>query len=160
MTDAPNTPKDRKTPGKAAFDLTPSQFADPDIITKILKQTRTIAVVGLSSRPERASLRVAKYLQSAGYKIVPVNPNETEVLGAKSYATLDEVKDPIDLVEVFRQSSFVPEIVDAAIRIGAKAIWMQEGVVNEAAATKAREAGLDVVMDRCMMKEHMRRAWA
>jgi predicted CoA-binding protein len=140
--------------------LAASNFADPDTITKILKQSRTIAIVGLSSRPERPSFRVAKYLQSAGYKIFPVNPKETEVLGVKSYATLHGAQEPIDLVQIFRQSSFVPEIVDGAIRMGAKAIWMQEGVVNEAAAAKARDAGLAVVMDRCMLKEHARRAWA
>lgn len=143
---------------KAAFAA--SNFADPDTITEILKQSRTIAIVGLSSRPERPSFRVAKYLQSAGYEILPVNPKETEVLGVKSYATLEGAQESIDLVQIFRQSSFVPEVVDAAIRIGAKAIWMQEGVVNEAAAAKARDAGLAVVMDRCMLKEHARRAWA
>jgi predicted CoA-binding protein len=137
-----------------------SGFADPDTITKILTQSRTIAVVGLSSRPDRPSYRVAKYLQSAGYKIFPVNPKESEVLGVKSSATLEDVKEPIDLVQIFRQPAFVPEIVNAAIRIGAKAIWMQEGVVNETAAANARQAGLAVVMDRCLMKEHVRRAWA
>lgn len=151
MTDSPKSPKTV---------LAASSFADSDTIVKILKNCRAIAVVGLSSRSDRPSFRVAKYLQSAGYRIFPVNPKETEVLGVKSYATLEDVKEPIDLVQIFRQSAFVPEIVDAAIRIGAKAIWMQEGVVNEAAAAKARDGGLAVVMDRCMLKEHARRAWS
>jgi predicted CoA-binding protein len=141
-------------------ELSGSNFADPGTITKILKQSRSIAVVGLSSRADRPSFRVAKYLQSAGYKIFPVNPKESEVLGVKSYPTLEDVKEPIDLVQIFRRPAFVSEIVGSAIRIGAIAIWMQEGVVNEAAAVKASIAGLAVVMDRCLMKEHVRRAWA
>jgi predicted CoA-binding protein len=93
-------------------------------------------------------------MQANGYRIIPVNPKETEVLGEKAYATLDDVPVPVDIVDVFRQSQFVPEIVDAAIRIGAKCVWMQEGVVHEEAARKAREAGLEVVMDRCILKDH------
>jgi predicted CoA-binding protein len=93
-------------------------------------------------------------MQSNGYRIIPVNPNEAEILGEKVYATLDEVPQPIDIVDIFRRSESVPEIVDAAIRIGAKGIWMQEGVVHEQAAEKARAAGLEVVMDRCILKEH------
>jgi len=93
-------------------------------------------------------------MQSVGYRIVPVNPKETEVLGEKAFATLDEVPVAVDIVNVFRQSLFVPEIVEAAIRIGAKGVWMQEGVVHEEAAQKARAAGLEVVMDRCILKEH------
>jgi predicted CoA-binding protein len=93
-------------------------------------------------------------MQSAGYRIIPVNPRETEVLGERAYATLDAVRDPVDIVDIFRRSEFVPEIVDAAIRIGAKCVWMQEGVVHEDAAAKARAAGLEVVMDRCILKEH------
>jgi predicted CoA-binding protein len=93
-------------------------------------------------------------MQSVGYRIVPVNPNESEVLGEKAFATLDEVPGAVDIVNVFRLPQFVPEIVDAAIRIGAKGVWMQEGVIHEEAAQRAREAGLEVVMDRCILKEH------
>jgi predicted CoA-binding protein len=122
----------------------------------LLRNSRTIAVVGLSSRRTRPSYGVSEYMQSRGYRIIPVNPNEAEVLGEKSYATLEEVPVPVDIVDVFRRSENVPEIVDAAIRIGAKGIWLQEGVVHEEAAKKAREAGLEVVMDRCILKEHRR----
>ncbi len=125
-------------------------------IPELLRTARTIAVVGLSNRRMRASYGVSEYMQSAGYRIVPVNPNETEVLGEKAYATLDEVPERVDIVDIFRRSEYVPEIVDAAIRMGARAVWMQEGVVHEAAAEKARNAGLVVVMDRCILKEHRR----
>ncbi len=111
-------------------------------------------MVGLSGHRWRPSYGVSEYMQSAGYRIVPVNPNETEVLGEKSYATIDEIPEQIDIVDIFRRSEFVPEIVDAAIRIHAKCVWMQEGVVHEEAAAKARAAGLEVVMDRCILKEH------
>jgi hypothetical protein len=129
-------------------------------IPEILRSSKVIAVAGLSSSRMRASYGVSEYMQSAGYKIVPVNPHETEVLGEKSYATLDEVPGCIDIVNVFRRPEFVPEIVDAAIRKGARTVWMQEGVVHEAAAARARDAGLNVVMDRCILKEHklLRRA--
>jgi len=93
-------------------------------------------------------------MQSAGYRIIPVNPNETEVLGEKSYAALDEIPGQIDIVDIFRRSEFVPDLVDAAIRIHAKCVWMQEGVIHEEAAAKARAAGLEVIMDRCILKEH------
>jgi len=95
-------------------------------------------------------------MQASGYRIIPVHPNETEVLGEKAYAALEEVPQPIDVVAVFRRSEFVPPMVESAIRVGAKAIWMQEGVIHEEAARRAREAGLRVVMDRCILKEHMR----
>src|SRR5579862_8148270 len=121
---------------------------------QILKDAKTIAVVGLSGHRWRPSYSVSEYMQSAGYRIVPVNPKETEVLGEKAYSTLDAVPESVDIVDVFRRSEYVPEIVDAAIRIGAKCVWMQEGVVHEDAAAKARTAGLDVVMDRCILKEH------
>ena len=120
----------------------------------LLRNAKTIAVVGLSSSPWRPSYGVSEYMQSVGYRIFPVNPKETEVLGEKAFATLDEVPVAIDIVNVFRQSRFAPEIVEAAIRIGAKGVWMQEGVVHEEAAQRAREAGLEVVMDRCILKEH------
>jgi predicted CoA-binding protein len=135
-----------------------SPVTDP--ITELLKSARTIAVVGLSSNRFRPSFGVAQYLQSVGYRIIPVNPNEPEVLGEKSYATLDEILDKIDIVDIFRRSEFVPEVVEAAIRIGAKAVWMQEGVVNEEAAEQARRAGLFVVMDHCILKEHRKRRQA
>ncbi len=102
----------------------------------------------------RPSNGVAAYMQRVGYRIIPVNPNETEVLGEKSYARLEDVPEKIDIVDIFRRSEYVPEIVQSAIRIGAKAVWMQEGVIHEAAAEQARQAGLDVVMDRCILKEH------
>jgi predicted CoA-binding protein len=120
----------------------------------LLRNAKTIAVVGLSSRRSRPSYGVSEYMQSQGYRIIPVNPNETEILGEKVWTSLDEIPDRIDIVDIFRRPECVPEIVDAAIRIGAKGIWMQEGVVHEEAAAKAREAGLEVVMDRCILKEH------
>ena len=123
-------------------------------IPDLLRSAHTIAVVGLSSNPMRPSNGVSEYMKRAGYRIIPVNPNETEVLGEKSYARLEDVPEPIDVVNVFRRPQFVPEIVESAIRIGAKAIWLQEGVIHEAAARRAQQAGLDVVMDRCLLKEH------
>ena len=122
----------------------------------IFQSTRSIAVVGLSPNPDRASHGVAAYLQAAGFRIIPVNPTVAEVLGERSYASLDEVPEPVDVVDIFRRSEDVPPIVEQAIRRGAKVVWMQEGVVNEAAAEAARAAGLTVVMDRCMLKEHQR----
>ncbi len=129
-----------------------------DEIGELLAKTKTIAVVGLSSNPMRPSFGVAQYLQRHGYSIVPVNPSETEVLGERAYKTLSDVADKIDLVDVFRRPEFVPAIVDEAIRLNVPAIWLQEGVVNEAAAQKARDAGLFVVMDRCILKDHRARA--
>lgn len=125
-------------------------------IAEILAQSHTIAVVGLSSKRYRPSYGVSEYMQRAGYRILPVNPQESEVLGEKCYPDLDSAPEPIDIVDIFRRSEFVPEIVEAAIRKQAKAIWMQEDVMHEAAAQRAREAGLDVVMDRCILKEHRR----
>jgi hypothetical protein len=125
-------------------------------IADILGAARTIAVVGLSAKRFRPSHGVAEYLQRVGYRIIPVNPNITEVLGEKSYASLDAVPEPVDIVDVFRRSEHVPEIVEAAIRKGAKTIWMQEGVVHEDAARRAEAAGLAVIMDRCILKEHRR----
>lgn len=121
-----------------------------------MRSARTIAVVGLSNKRYRPSYSVTEYMQSAGYKIVPVNPNETEVLGEKAYPDLLSLPEKIDIVDIFRRSEYVPEVVDQAIRAGARAVWMQEGVVHEAAAAKARAAGLAVVMDRCILKEHRR----
>jgi hypothetical protein len=123
-------------------------------IPDLLQAARVIAVVGLSSDEMRPSYGVAAYLQRVGYRIIPVNPNETEVLGEQAYARLEDVPEKIDIVDVFRRSIFVRGVVDSAIRIGAKAVWMQEGVIDEAAAELARAAGLHVVMDRCILNEH------
>jgi uncharacterized protein len=123
---------------------------------EILEKYKRIAVVGLSSNTWRASLGVSRFMQTVGYEITPVNPNETEVLGRKAYATLDDVPGPIEIVNVFRRPEFVPEIVDAAIRKSAKVVWMQEGVVHEEAAKRARAAGIEVVMDLCILKERMK----
>ena len=128
------------------------QAADP--AEKILRSAHTIAVVGLSANPQRPSHGVARYLQRAGYRIIPVNPNVAEVLGERAYATLSELPGPVDVVEVFRRSDFAGAIVDDAIAVGAGAVWLQDGVVDEAAAARARAAGLDVVMDDCMMRRH------
>ena len=127
-----------------------------NIIKSVLKKSKTVAVVGLSPRKERDSHRVAKYLQGQGYRIIPVNPNAEEVLGERSYPDLASVPEPIDIMDVFRRSEAVPGIVEEAIQVGARTVWMQEGVIHEEAATRAREAGLQVVMDRCIMIEHRR----
>jgi predicted CoA-binding protein len=123
---------------------------------RLLREAKTIAVVGLSNRRSRPSYGVSEYMQSHGYKIIPVNPNESEVLGEKAVASLRDVPGHVDIVDIFRRSEFVPEIVDEAIRIGAGAIWMQEGVIHEGAAARARAAGLEVIMDHCILKEHQR----
>lgn len=125
-------------------------------IKSILEESKTVAVVGLSPKEERDSHRVAKYLQSQGYRIIPVNPKAEEILGERSYPDLVSIPEPVDVVDVFRRSEAVPEIVEEAIKVGAKTVWMQEGVIHEEAAAHAREAGLRVVMDRCIMKEHRR----
>ena len=122
----------------------------------LLTQSSTIAVVGLSPKQDRPSHRVAAYLQSQGYRIIPINPNATEVLGEHSYPDLRSVPDPIDLVDIFRRSEEVPPVVEEAIAVGAKAVWMQDGVINEAAAAQARAAGLPVVMNNCSMRVHRR----
>jgi predicted CoA-binding protein len=128
-----------------------------ETIKRILDECRSIAVVGLSSSSWRPSHGVAAYMQRAGYRIIPVNPNETAVLGEPSYASLKDVPDEIDLVDVFRRSEEAGAVVDEAIAIGAKAVWLQEGVIDDAAAQRALNAGLLVVMDRCWLKEHARR---
>jgi hypothetical protein len=122
----------------------------------VLKKYKTVAVVGLSSNPERASHRVARYLKEQGYRIIPVNPRETEVLGERSYPDLCGVPEPIEVVDIFREAKAVPRVVAQAMYVGAKAVWMQEGIVHQAAAARARRAGMAVVMDHCMMKEHRR----
>lgn len=127
-----------------------------DVIADILKNYKTIAVVGLSSRPMRPSFGVTQYMQSSGYRIIPVNPNETEVLGEKCYSHLEDIppSQHIEIVDIFRRSENVPPVVDSAIKIGAKVIWMQQGITNPAAAAKARAAGLFVVEDACILIEH------
>ena len=126
-------------------------------ITELLKSAKTIAVVGLSNNPFRASRDVSQYMQSRGYRVIPVNPMITESLGEKAYPTLLDVPEKIDIVDIFRRSEFVPEIVDQAIQLKVPAIWMQEGVIHEPAAEKARQAGIFVVMDKCILKEHAKR---
>ncbi len=128
-----------------------------DVVAGILRSARTIAVVGLSSNPMRASHGVAEYLKSAGYRIIPVNPNETEVLGERSYARLEDVPEPVDIVDVFRRAEEVPAVAESAIGIGAKVLWMQLGIENAEAAERARAAGLVVVEDACLLVEHKRR---
>lgn len=123
-------------------------------IPELLRAAHVIAVVGLSSDEFRPSHGVAAYMQRAGYRIIPVNPNEAEVLGEKAYARLEDVPEKIDIVDIFRRSIFARGVVESAIKVGAKAVWMQEGVVDESAAELARAAGLDVVMDRCILKDH------
>jgi predicted CoA-binding protein len=124
------------------------------VIANLLQSSHTIAVVGLSEKSWRPSHGVSEYMQRAGYKIIPVNPELREVLGERCYPDVESVPEPIDIVNIFRRPELVPEIVDAAIRVGAKAVWMQEGVIHEKAAARARAAGLVVVMDRCLLKEH------
>jgi uncharacterized protein len=128
--------------------------ADP--VAEALKRHRIIGVVGLSSNPGRPSYGVAQYMRSVGYRIIPVNPNETEVLGEKSYARLEDVPEKIEIVNIFRRPEEVSTAVEGAIRIGAKVVWMQLGIEHRAAAEKARTAGLIVVMDACIFVEHKR----
>ena len=128
-----------------------------DSIADILKKYKSIAVVGLSSDPARPSHGVASYMKSAGYRIIPVNPNEREVLGEKSYARVEDVPEKIDIVNIFRRAADVPPVVDGAIRAGAKVIWMQLGIENAEAAEKARATGITVVMDACLLVEHKKR---
>jgi hypothetical protein len=127
----------------------------PDEVRALLKKVRTIAVVGLSPQPARPSYFVSKAMQGFGYRIVPVRPAVSEVLGEKAYATLADVPGPIDLVDVFRAAEHVEVIVDECLRLKIPAIWIQEGIINEAAAQKARDAGMTVVMDRCIYKDYV-----
>ena len=129
-----------------------------DEIGELLKRTKTIAVVGLSDSPLRPSYGVSAYMQSHGYRIIPVNPSIKGALGEKAVASLADVEEKIDMVDVFRRPEYVSDIVDEAIRLKVPAIWLQEGVIDEAAAAKAREAGIFVVMDKCILKEHRARA--
>src|ERR1700680_86114 len=134
-----------------------SSSPQPDAIADLLKRSKTIAVVGLSNSPLRPSHGVSAYMQTNGYHIIPVNPQIKGALGEKAYASLLDVPDKIDIVNIFRRSEFVEEVVDQAIRLKVPAIWMQEEVINEKAAQKARQAGIFVVMDRCILKEHKAR---
>ncbi|WP_440995168.1 CoA-binding protein [Arhodomonas sp. SL1] len=129
---------------------------DEDLIRELIESARTIAVVGLSPKPERPSHDVARYMQRQGYRIIPVNPGHDELLGECCYPSLREVPEPVDLVDVFRRPEQVPAVVEDAIAVGAPALWLQLGVVHEAAAQRAREAGMTVVMDRCLKIEHAR----
>jgi len=128
----------------------------PEVIKQILDECRTIAVVGLSSSPLRPSHGVSNYMRQKGYRVIPVNPNEEQVFGEKSFANLIDVPDKIDLVDIFRRSDAAGAVVDDAIKLGAKAVWLQEGVIDDEAAQRALDAGLLVVMDRCLLKEHVR----
>jgi predicted CoA-binding protein len=130
--------------------------SDQGTIARILKNYRSVALVGLSRDPSKYSHRVASYLQTKGFRVIPVNPSAEEILGEQVYKDLTEIKETVEAVDIFRPSDTVEPIVDQAIEIGAKAVWMQLGIVNETAAEKAAKAGLDVVMDRCMMIEHKR----
>ena len=130
----------------------------PDPLADILRRSKTIAVVGLSNSPLRPSHGVSAYMQAQGYRIIPVNPNIKGSLGERAYASLLDVPEKIDIVNIFRRSEFVGEVVDQAIQLKIPAVWMQEEVVNEAAARKARDAGIFVVMDRCILQEHRARS--
>jgi predicted CoA-binding protein len=132
-----------------------SEFVPPpEEIVQILRNSKVVAIVGLSDNRRRPSNRVGKYLKLRGYKIIPVNPRHEEILDLKSYANLLDIPDEIDIVDIFRKPETVGEVIDEALRKGVKVIWMQEGVVNETAARKAKDAGITVVMDRCMYKEY------
>jgi uncharacterized protein len=136
---------------------TPAPNATPEEIREILRTAKVIAVVGLSDKPDRDSYHVAEYAQRAGYRIIPVNPAlKGEVLGEKAYASLRDVPEKIDVVDVFRKAEAVPAIVEEAIAAGAKVVWLQEGIAHNEAAARARAAGLKVVQDRCLLKEHAR----
>lgn len=128
-----------------------------DAIADLLRRSKTIAVVGLSCNPLRPSHGVSAYMQSQGYRIIPVNPNIEESLGEKAYRSLLEVPEKIDIVNIFRRSEFVEEVVDQAIQLKVPVVWMQEEVIDEGAAERARRAGIFVVMDQCILKEHRER---
>lgn len=129
---------------------------DIPTLRRILKENKTIAVVGLSANWNRPSYFAAKYLQGYGYRVIPVNPRYEEVLGERCYPSLTDIEEPVDVVDVFRRAKDVPPIVEDAIKIGAKVLWLQLGIIHEEAAQRARDAGLDVVMNRCMKIEHAR----
>jgi predicted CoA-binding protein len=134
------------------------QYENPsdDQIRDLLKKYKNVAVVGLSSDESRPSFGVSRYLQKRGFKIIPINPKETEILGEKVYPSLSDIPEKVEIVDIFRRPEFVPPIVDEAIKIGAKVIWLQEGIINHPAAIKASQQGVMVVMDKCILKEHRR----
>jgi predicted CoA-binding protein len=140
------------------MEIDSNRINSDSVIDRILDSARTIAVIGLSSDPGRPSFVVARYMQSHGYRIFPVNPNEAEVLGERSYSRLQDVPERVDLVNIFRRSEEAGRHVAEAIEIGAPAVWLQEGVIDTAGANRAAALGLDVVMDKCILKEHARRA--
>lgn len=133
------------------------QRSVPDAITKILEQYKTLAVVGLSSKPMRPSHGVAAYMKAHGYRVIPVNPNEKSVFGEKAFESLRAVPGAVEVAVIFRRPEFVPEVVEEAIKKGVRVIWMQEGVMHEEAARRARAAGLEVIQDKCILKEHAKR---
>jgi uncharacterized protein len=149
----PNSPSLFREPRPSAW----STQAKEDPIRVILEKYRTLTVVGLSSKVSRPSFGVTTYMRAHGYRIIPVNPNETSVLGEKAYRSLEDVPEALEVVVVFRRSDSVPGVVEGAIRKGAKVLWMQEGVIHEEAAQRARDAGMVVIQDRCILKEHARR---
>ena len=137
----------------------PEKNAGDAEVKQILSESKVIAVVGLSDKPDRPSYGVAEYLQSHGFRIIPVNPVVKEnILGEKTYASLKEIPEKVDIVDIFRKPEAVPEIVAEAIAIGAKTVWMQDGIVHNAAAEQARSAGLKVVMNKCLLREHRKLA--
>ena len=136
--------------------INPMTYEEQQTIEKILRTAKTIATVGLSGDPEKPSHKIPAYLQGQGYRVIPVNPGQESVLGEQAYASVSDVPEPIEVVQIFRPSDEVGPIVDEAIAAGAKAVWMQLGIVDEAAAARARAAGLDVVMDQCMKVQHTR----
>jgi predicted CoA-binding protein len=147
-----------RTPPSSPFDGRGKlRIGEGDSIREILEKFKTLAVVGLSSKPSRPSYGVAAYMKAHGYRIIPVNPNEQSVSGDRAYASLDDVPEAVEVVVIFRRSEFVPEIVQAAIRKHAEVVWMQEGVIHEEAAARACAAGLFVIQDRCILKEHAKR---
>lgn len=137
----------------------PIENASSEEIKEILKTSKTIAVVGISTDEDRDSFRVAQYLQSHGYKIIPVNPKYSEVLGEKCFPDLKSIPENVDIVDIFRKHDAIPAIVDDAIEIGAKTVWMQLGLCSNSAAEKARKAGLNVVMNKCTKIEHAYNAY-
>ncbi|HJP67003.1 MAG TPA: CoA-binding protein [Actinomycetota bacterium] len=140
----------------AAVDFPEPYAPDDTKLRSLLDETRTIAVVGLSSKPWRDSLGLARYLQDAGYRIIPVNPKETEVLGEQAYPTLADVPEPIDMVDVFRRADQTPDVARDAVAVGAKSLWLQLDIVSDEARAVAEEGGLDVVMGLCIKVEHRR----
>lgn len=132
------------------------QNPDPEEISKIIRASKTIAVVGMSSKPDRASHRVGKYLMSQGFNVIPVNPRETEILGRKCYSDLNSIEENIDLVDIFRKSDDTPPIVGQALASGVRFVWLQEGIISQKSYEIAEKAGIPIVMDRCLLKEHKR----